>query len=204
MALLTVRGWAAGVVAGIALLTLGSCAGYASVQPPPGQTGLATVDPAQLAAKVAISLPSPGRFSDTDTLKAEPRSRKAGTLETTSDGRQVWAVVKTLGYRTLSGDLVLMHAGMSTDLASIPWYGRGLLPSDGTYQQDAVVHDICYQSKGSFTWHGHLGHAWAQPYTRPQCDGLLRETMAQSHIAGWRRYVIVLAVRLGGAGGWGK
>jgi hypothetical protein len=201
--LFTWRGWAAAGAVVLGALTLASCAAFSAVQAPPGASAPPSVAPAQLAAEVGIKLPDPGRFSDTDTLKAEARSRKAGTLEATGDGRQVWAVAKTVGYRTEAGDLVLMRAGMSTDLASIPWYGRLLLPSDGTYQQGAVAHDICYQSSGSFTWRGHLGHAWAQPYTRPQCDGLLRETMHQTHVAAWRRYVIVVAVRLGGANGWG-
>src|SRR5437879_13557984 len=92
---------------------------------------------------------------------------------------------------------------MSTDLASIPRVFRTLLPSDGSYAQAALPHDLCYQSKGYFTWRGHLGHAWAHPYNRAECDHLIGEAMEAVHTPKWERMVIVAAVRVGGATGGG-
>lgn len=203
--------WGQALICALAL-TVAACACYSGAPP------AAVVSPPathEVSAGFVASLPpdlaalKPGHFNRDAVLLMEGRKCKGGLRgsheckETTGDGRQVWAIHDPLAYRTLDGDLILMRPGMSTDLASIPRVARILLPSDGSYAQAALPHDLCYQSKGYFTWRGHLGHAWAQPYTRAGCDHLIDEAMEAVHTPKWERIVIVAAVRVGGGAGWG-
>lgn len=120
------------------------------------------------------------------------------------DGRQLWAIAKPISYRTHAGDLITVPAGMVTDLASIPSFVSPILPPDGPWSQAAVFHDLCYASKGAFEWRTHAGHTRAAPYSRLECDQLLRDAMSDLGISGWRNWSIYEGVRLGGARGWGN
>lgn len=79
-----------------------------------------------------------------------------------------------------------------TDLASIPWPARGLLPPDGPWVKAAVVHDDGYVSLG---WNGRM--------TRKGVDQILREAMEVLGVPAWKRAVIYAAVRVGGRNAFG-
>lgn len=79
-----------------------------------------------------------------------------------------------------------------TDLASIPWPARGLLPPDGPWVKAAVLHDAGYITKG-----------WGGRFTRKAVDKLLLEAMEVLGVPAWKRAVIYRAVRIGGGRGWG-
>lgn len=126
----------------------------------------------------------------------------------TNDGRQLWALSADLSYRTHAGDTIAVPKGMVTDLASIPRLVQGLLPSDGAYAQAALIHDGCYRSRGGYVWRRKVGDFHGlhrqRPLTRPECDQLLDEAMADLGIGWPTRWTIWSAVRFGGAGGWGR
>lgn len=79
-----------------------------------------------------------------------------------------------------------------TDLASIPWPARGLLPPDGPWVKAAVVHDDGYVSLG---WNGRMN--------RKNVDLILREAMEVLGVPAWKRAAIYAAVRIGGGRAFG-
>jgi hypothetical protein len=103
-------------------------------------------------------------------------------------GRTSWVLEGPFGW----GD-VLVPAGATTDLASIPRPVWSLFPPDGEWVEAAVVHDYLYRTKGL-----------QGRYSRAQADAVLRDAMADLGVAGWKRAAIYAAVRIGGKGGWGS
>lgn len=57
----------------------------------------------------------------------------------------------------------------------------------------AVVHDYLYATKGL-----------DGRYSRAQADGVFRSALAALGVPLWKRTLLWAAVRLGGAGGWGR
>jgi len=57
----------------------------------------------------------------------------------------------------------------------------------------AVVHDYLYASRGIYG-----------RFSRAQADAIFRQALGDSGVAGWKRVLLWAAVRLGGAGGWGR
>lgn len=115
----------------------------------------------------------------------------------TRDGRCTWevldpALVYEVGAEG-SGVRIVVPAGTVTDLASIPWPARGLLPPDGPWVKAAVVHDYLYVNRG-------LAGQWS----REASDDILAEAMEVLGVPAWKRWVIHKAVRLGGKRGWGS
>lgn len=85
-----------------------------------------------------------------------------------------------------------------TDLTSVPWLGRRLLPPDGPYVKGAILHDDGYVTKGeSYT------HLLGRPATRKEVDDDLMDAMKALGVPGWKREVIYRAVWIGGGGAWG-
>jgi hypothetical protein len=111
------------------------------------------------------------------------------------DGRCVWALSTPLIYAAgPAGAAVIVPAGYVTDLASIPRFAWSLgFAPDGPWAKAAVVHDYLYATRGL-----------SGRYSRAQADGILDQAMAALGVPAWRRAVIWAAVRLGGAGGWGR
>lgn len=79
-----------------------------------------------------------------------------------------------------------------TDLASIPWPARGLLPPDGAWVKAAVLHDAGYITRG-----------WGGRFNREGVDRLLLEAMTVLGVPAWKRSVIFRAVRLFGGKAFG-
>jgi len=122
----------------------------------------------------------------------------------TKDGRSTWEVLEpSLVYEVGeegSGETIKVPFGTVTDLASIPWPARGMLPPDGPWVKAAVIHDYIYLLRGVGC--GMQGGVYIT-YTRHQADRILREAMEVLGVPAWKRAIIYNAVRFGGAGGWG-
>lgn len=184
------------LLGGLVLMAFAPVAGCAS------DSGLLTAaPPAPIFAVDAGGLPQPGHFDRRSVITVETRNKSQ--LEISKDGRQVWAVHNEFKFRTLVGDLITVHAGVSTDLASIPAPARVLLPSDGPYAQGAILHDRCFASKGDFIWHGHIGHTREAPYTFAECNHLFGEAMTSLHVSPWRISLIETALTVANGAGWG-
>ena len=110
------------------------------------------------------------------------------------EGRPLWRLLDPLSYKTRTGHLIVVPAGFVTDLASIPQFAWSLgFGPAGRWNKPSVVHDYLYATRGQ----GGI-------YTRAQADAIFDEAMALCGVPTWRRAVMWAAVRLGGAGGWGR
>jgi hypothetical protein len=122
-------------------------------------------------------------------------------------GRCQWYIVEPLVYDVGdegSGVTIVVPAGATTDLASIPRLVTNILPPDGPWTKAAVVHDFLYRTHGFGLFGGRRWLTGKTAYTRAEADGVLREAMGVIGVPGWKRQVIWAAVRIGGAGGWGR
>lgn len=120
------------------------------------------------------------------------------------NGRSLWGLQRTLSY-TPVGDThtITVPAGFVTDLASIPRWAWILLPPDGPWVKAAIIHDFLYSTGGSGIWKSHpTSIDPARAYDRKEADQILREAMENRGVGAFKRNVIYLAVRIGGAGGW--
>lgn len=122
----------------------------------------------------------------------------------TEDGRATWEVLEPpLVYEVGelgSGQLIVVPAGFATDLASIPWPARGLLPPDGPWAKAAVVHDYLYRTQGWVDVDG----AFQWLYDREDADKVFREAMEVVGVPPLKRDIIYRAVRWFGGRGWGR
>lgn len=121
-------------------------------------------------------------------------------------GRSLWALYEPLTYRP--GDRahsITVRKGFPTDLASIPRWAWIILPPDGPWVKAAIIHDYLYATRGTGVWkEGSRGITRSTPYSRLEADQMLGEAMANRGVPYFRRAIIYLAVRLGGARGWGQ
>jgi hypothetical protein len=120
-------------------------------------------------------------------------------------GRSLWAVQRALEYQVGNDptELIVVPPGFVTDLASVPRAVWSFYPPDGPWAKAAIIHDFLYTTKGTGTWHAHVGITRAEPYSRKEADDILKEAMADRKVGKWEQSVIWSSVRLGGAGGWG-
>lgn len=104
------------------------------------------------------------------------------------DGRD-WVVAAPLWYRSdLLRGVVGVKAGTDTDLASVPWLFRRVVPKSGKYNPATVVHDAGYNGK-LVTEDGQRINL-----IKPLCDRLFLEAMLVSGVNGWlarRMYMVV-------------
>ena len=94
-----------------------------------------------------------------------------------------WRLAQPFGYVTAAGDVINVPCGFITDLASIPWAFRWILPKSGPYNKAAVIHDWLYAN--------HL-------FPREKCDNILLEAMLYEGVNTVTAHVMWAAVRLGG------
>jgi hypothetical protein len=86
-----------------------------------------------------------------------------------------------------SKTFIAVPIGFVTDLASIPWGFRWILPPDGPYAKAAVIHDFMYENAG------HVG--WSRGY----CDLIFLDGMRTLSVARLVRLIMYAAVRVFGA-----
>ena len=120
-------------------------------------------------------------------------------------GRSLWGLHDPLTYRPSDGEhTITVPKGFVTDLASIPRWAWTLVPPDGPWVKGAVIHDFLYATRGTGAWKRHpSGNTREAPYTRAEADWILRDALENRGVDVLRRNIIWLAVRLGGARGWG-
>ena len=82
---------------------------------------------------------------------------------------------------------VRVPAGFITDLASVPWFARSIVPRWGRFGAAAIVHDWYYKD---------------QHVERDYADLVFYQMMAEDGVWWWRRQVIYAAVRLFGWAAW--
>lgn len=94
-------------------------------------------------------------------------------------------------YWNRSGNIIkiVIPAGFTTDLASVPRIFQSIIPKLGHHIRPAIVHDYCYEG---FT-----------DLTRKEADEMFLEGMQQTKVGWLRRNAMWLAVRVGGRGLWG-
>lgn len=61
-----------------------------------------------------------------------------------AEGRNHWALTMPLVYRTHEGEDIVTPAGFLTDLASIPWLARTIVPHNRAERMPAVLHDYLF------------------------------------------------------------
>lgn len=88
-----------------------------------------------------------------------------------------------------SGIVVSVPVGYRTDLASVPWWIRWLLPPNGKYGKAAVIHDfIC--SYRTVNMNGVAVYV-----TRKTGDLIFLEAMGVLNVPAWQKWSMFYAVR---------
>lgn len=97
---------------------------------------------------------------------------------------------------TVNGTPLVIPAGFITDFASVPRLFQNVVENDDPdILKPSVIHDFLYSRHG-LAW---LGVA---PFTRAQCDAILRAGMAARGAPAWRQWAVWSAVRIGGWAPW--
>ena len=121
------------------------------------------------------------------------------------NGRSLWGLHDPLSYAPQDRrHTVTVPAGFVTDLTSVPRFAWMVLPPDGPSVKAAVIHDFLYATSGTGSWKRHpTAITRERPYSRPEADNILREALKNRGVGVLRRNIIWVAVRVGGARGWG-
>ena len=107
-----------------------------------------------------------------------------------------------------SNEYIFVHAGFSTDFASIPrllWSVMG--HPAGKHGKAAVVHDYLYQYPSSgltIPVAPEPMHVQLPSRTRRRCDQIFLEGLKVLKLSWWKRTLMYSAVRVGGRGPWKK
>lgn len=130
----------------------------------------------------------------------------AGKPIPTSDGRVQWiGVAPPLSYVDKHGYSITFAPGEPTDLGSIPQFAWSLgFSPDGQGAEAFATHDQLYKTKGTCLVNGVCYRTRPTPYTRAEADAILLDGLRLSGVGVVRRSLIWAAVRVGGAGGWGR
>ena len=106
-------------------------------------------------------------------------------LRLVSDDPCMWELVEALYYRSdLAGRTIIVPPGFRTDLASVPRLPLVYWLTGDTSHAAAVVHDYLYGSR---------------EVSRKMADDILREASRVTGVPAWRRFLMYLGVRVGGA-----
>lgn len=100
-----------------------------------------------------------------------------------SPAGSLWTLDSPLQWELLrkgSGLVVTVPAGFQTDLASIPWWARGLFnPEDPAYAKAAILHDYLLSDPGN---------------SRLDCAAVFHDALEACGVSTWRAVVMTLAV----------
>lgn len=109
-------------------------------------------------------------------------------VELIADDPAQWRLLKPLIYQSDAAGCLVVPAGFVTDFASVPRLPLAFLLAGDTCHRAAVVHDWLYTAPVKFS--------------RAVCDAVLREASAVSGVSWWRRWLVWVGVRVGGAGNY--
>jgi hypothetical protein len=105
------------------------------------------------------------------------------------EGRTTVVLSEGFGYRhEASGAEIETPSGYITDFASIPPLARAVFPPFGRHAKAAVLHDWLYLV--------------GEPGKKAFADRIFLDAMRELGVSRWRRRLMHLAVRFGGAGGY--
>jgi len=106
-----------------------------------------------------------------------------------ADYRALWLLLSVFGYVTKAGLSIQVPAGYITDFASIPRMFWRIEPPTGRVRRAAVIHDWLYA---------------LMLVSRDQADRIFLEAMEVCGVPYLKRHAMYLAVRAGGASGYGR
>ncbi len=110
-----------------------------------------------------------------------------------ADERGTWMVLTDFLYESdLLGHVVIVKAGETTDLASVPRLPIAYLLTGGAGRKAAVIHDGLYKTH----------EVNGEPVTRAQADAVFREALRAQGEPAWRAWMMWSGVRIGGGGPW--
>lgn len=92
--------------------------------------------------------------------------------------------------------------GAISNLASIPWWIRWLIPKVGHDSQGAVVHDDIY--KKGYMWRTLNGVTAKEPVFQIDADNAYLIAMEELNVGKLRREAIYRGLRMGGFVAWNK
>jgi len=106
-----------------------------------------------------------------------------------------------VGFKDGSTFIFEAPKGMTTDLASVPWWARGVIGHTGAHLKAAVIHDACYAAAREFQ--AREDDPMDSPgFRRRQADAVLYVIARHSGMGWFRARLMWLAVRLGGRSAW--
>lgn len=108
-------------------------------------------------------------------------------LEVLPGQGDLWQVKSSFDYVTDANIVIVIPAGLKTDLASTPRAIWWLYPPFGLYTGAAIVHDYLYAK---------------QPFPRASCDVIFLEAMKADGVSWITSEIIYHAVRLFGWAAW--
>jgi Protein of unknown function (DUF1353) len=105
-----------------------------------------------------------------------------------NNGKGTWRLLTDLVYESdLLGRIVIVPAGMVTDLDSVPRLPLAYLLTNGYARKAALPHDLFYTN---------------HEVSREVADKVLYEAAIVCGVPAWRAWLIYIAVRIGGGGSW--
>lgn len=104
-------------------------------------------------------------------------------------GRNRWALVRPLIYVTHAEEMIIVPSGFITDLASIPWLARTIVPHQRAERMPAVVHDFLFV---------------IQDRTLPEVDRIIKEAMQDTGVGWYARTMINTGLAIGSWAPWRK
>ena len=120
-------------------------------------------------------------------------------------GGNQWRVIESFEFHSGlpdSGLYVFVPEGFVSDLASIPFGARWLIPKAGKNAQAAVCHDKCYRD-GTMTIRID-GKTKDVPVSRGMADSMMYQAMRALKVKAWRRELIFRALKVGGWYRWNQ
>lgn len=121
------------------------------------------------------------------------------------DGKLLWRVTESYEFHSGefdSGLFIGVPEGFVSDLASIPFGARWLIPKAGKMAQAAVCHDKCYRD-GTMTIR--IDDKTKDiAVTSGMADSMMYQAMIALKVKKWRRVLVFRALKLGGWYRWNQ
>lgn len=104
-----------------------------------------------------------------------------------ASGRNRWMLFAPLVYQTHAGERITVPDGFVTDLASIPWLARAIVPNNRAERLPAVVHDYLFV---------------IQDRSLSEANRVMRESMIDAGVGWYARAMINAGLSIGSWVAW--
>lgn len=104
-----------------------------------------------------------------------------------TEGRNKWALFSPLVYETWAGEEIVVPWGFVTDLASIPFLARAIVPHNGAERMPAVIHDYLFV---------------IQDRSLSETNRIMREAMIDTGVSWYSRTMINAGLAIGSWVAW--